>query len=272
MDSDFTSEKISDNEESQDQVHHLMMGLMCIYRFVPQDVTYRGMPIANEAKAVAMRIIDWMRINGWKVVNPAELDSKGRPTQVERGPDAYIYSEGTMRIYDEFVRGDQRKSKLKSKLNPLNQLYWSTLRMGANPTYAKADNMHMAMAVIATGNGFKKVTYRKLSKRVAKDGWYVYPLLNYALYPDNKEYRHDDRVMSGTRALLDIAPAGGPIAPVRGVEETGWSLNNRFMRKYDTLYGKSDYKHTAEFPGFDYMFLHNLYLIHQKDLQLKRMN
>lgn len=272
MNSDFTSEKISDNEESQDQVHHLIMGLMCIYRFVPQGVTYQGMPIALEAKAVALRIIDWMRINKWKVVNPAELDSKGNPTKVKRGPDAYIFSEGTMRIYDEFVRGDQRKSTLKTKLNPFNQLYWSTLRMGANPTYAKADNMHMAMAVIATGNGFKRVTYRKLAKRTVKDDWQVYPLLNFALYPDNRSYRKDEEIMNRTRELLDIAPRGGPIAPTRGVEETGWSLNNRFMRKRDTVYGKSDYKHTAEFPGFDYMLLHNLYLIHQKDLQLKRMN
>jgi hypothetical protein len=272
MDSDFTSKKISDNEESQDQVHHLTMGLMCIYRFVPLDVQYQGMSIASEAKNIALRIIDWMRINGWKVVNPAEPDQNGKLTVVERGPDAYIYSEGSMRIYDEFVRGDQRKSKLKTKLNPLNQVYWSTLRMGSNPTYAKADNMHMAMAVIATGNGFKKVTYRKLAKRTAKDGWYVYPLLNFALYPSNKDYRHDQRVMDCTRELLDIAPSGGPIAPMPGVKETGWSLNNRFMRKRDVVYGKSDYKHTAEFPGFDYMLLHNLYLIHQKELQLKRAN
>ncbi len=267
MKSDFESPKISDNEMSQDQVYHLLMGLVCVHRFIPEATKYKGMAISDHARQTAIRLIDWLRLNGWAVVNPAELDSKGRPTKVERGWEAYIFSAGTLKILEKLIPNDK---KYKKYLNPLNSVFWSSLRMGVNPTYVKDDNSHMAMVISAAGNGFRKVTYRKLAKKSFRHDWYVYPLVNLAIYPENCRYRKDEELMKNTRSMLDSAPADGIEAPYPNVSESGWSVNIRFLRKKESLYSPPEYTKGREFAGYDYMLLHNLFLIHENQLLLDK--
>lgn len=264
--SDYTSKKPTDNEMSQDQVHHLLMGLMAIYRYVPEVTEYKGVRIADRAKENALRIIDWLQTHKWDVVNPVRLNKRGKPERVARGADAYIFSQGTAKTMQEFLRGDEPKRK---KVNVFNGLFWSTLRMGVNPTYIKDDNAHMAMTVTATSNGFRRVTYRKLLKRSFANDWYVYPLYNLAIYPNNRRSRKDMRIIEASRKLLDSAPKGGIVSPAPGTNETGWSSYNRFMRKRHDAIDPPDYEQGSEYPGLDYMLLHNLYLIHHKDKMLE---
>lgn len=266
MRSDYESEKPSDNEMSQDQVYHLLMGLMAVHRFIPEPTQYKGMAISAHAHDAAIRIIDWLRFNDWAVVNPVELDKKGRPTKVERGWEAYIFSKGLLNIREQLTGEEE---KIKKNLNPLNSLFWSSLRMGINPSYVRDDNTHMAMAIAATGNGFRRVTYRKLSKRAFRTDWHVYPLMNLAMYPENRRHRKDEKMLTLSRAMLDTAPPDEIKSTFPERCESGWSANNRFLRKNNYLTEPPYYSKGLEYAGYDYMLFHNLYLIHTKQLLLE---
>jgi hypothetical protein len=261
MQSDFTKEDSRANEESQDQVHHLLMGLMCIKEFIPAAAQVKGDPLVKMANANGKRILDYMKKNNWHVLNPVLTKSNGKEQKVLRGGEGYIYSGGSkyiLRKVDPEVK--------KEKINPLYNLFWSSLRMGINPTYVKDDNAHMALAVATSGNGFKKNTYRKLSKRAKANDWYVYPLLNLALYPDNRRFKKENQGMARSRALLDIAPTRGPHSTYPDPNTHGWTVNNRFMRSYSELFMNKPHTIGAEYAGLDYMLLHNLYLMHLKGL------
>ena len=265
MQSDFTNENPRANEESQDQVHHLMLGLMCIAEMIPEETKVKGESLSTLANENSKRIFNYLIGDNWHVKNPVLLKSNGKPQKVMRGGEGYIYSGGAKHVLDKIE--PERK---KSRVNPLYKLFWSSLRMGINPTYIKDDNAHMAMAVATTGNGFKRNTYRKLTKRAKANDWYVYPLLNLALYPENRRFKGENVPLIKSRALLDIAPSQGPHSTYPEPNAHGWSVNNRFMREESELFMNKPHTIGAEYAGLDYMLLYNLYLLHLKDLVPER--
>jgi len=217
------------------------------------------------AKAHAKRILDYLIDENWHVKNPVLLKSNGKPQKVMRGGEGYIYSGGikyAMRILDP--------EKTKNHVSPLYNFFWSTLRMGINPTYLKDDNAHMAMTVATTGNGFKKNTFRKLSKFAKSDDWYVYPLLNLAMYPQNRRFKKERNQLPRSRALLDMMPREGPHSTYPDTNSQGWTVNNRFMREKSELYLNKPHTIGADYHALDYMLLHNLYLMHLNGLVPER--
>jgi len=142
--------------------------------------------------------------------------------------------------------------------------------MGINPTYLKDDNAHMAMTVATTGNGFKKNTFRKLSKFAKSDDWYVYPLLNLAMYPQNRRFKKERNQLPRSRALLDMMPREGPHSTYPDTNSQGWTVNNRFMREKSELYLNKPHTIGADYNALDYMLLHNLYLMHLNGLVPER--
>ncbi len=261
LESDYTKPDKRANEESHDQVHHLMLGLMAVHKLIPEAVKVKGESLNEMAVQNGTRILQFLIDYRWHVKNPVLTKSNGKAQKVMRGGEGYIYSAGAKHTLKEF---DSESHHFR--INPLNKIFWSSLRMGINPTYIKDDNAHMAMTVATAGNGFRRTTFRKMVKRAKKDEWYVYPLMNLALYPENKRFKKDKDYLVKSRALLDIAPPEGPHSTYPETNTHGWTVNNRFMRQESELYMNKPHTIGADYHALDYMLLHNLYLIHLKGL------
>lgn len=88
IDSDFMADKITTNEESHDQVWHLFMGTALITKLVDATENYNGMHVAQEAKDITDRMINYIRSNNWIVKNPIT------GAHVSRGDDVWDFSYG----------------------------------------------------------------------------------------------------------------------------------------------------------------------------------
>jgi len=266
LDSDFTAGiERQHNEVSQDQVYHMLMGLMCVKRLIPKTIEVEGENLHDLAIKQGERMIQWMKINNWRVVNPEVTKKNGRPKTVFVGHQAYIFSKGINRILYHLTDGAQGEKK--KNLSPLYSMYWGTTRTGANPTYASNDNRHMALTVATSGNGWKRNTFKKLVKRSKPHNWYAYPLMNLMLFPEN---RHKDKnvqeVLSESLTLLNNAPAEGPVCTYPEVRAEGWSANHMFLKDKKYQQTCKVYPQNKHWNGLDYMLFYNLYLIEKNGL------
>ncbi len=258
IDSDFTSEDPYSNEMSHDQVYELMIGLALVKNFIPEKTQVGGVFIQQQAIDQAKRILNKLQEDRWRLRNPVVMLSNGKGKKVKRGHQSYIYAGGTRRIM-KFFGGDMRSPSFYD-------IYWSSLRMGINPTYANNSNSSMALSVAAVGNGFKKNTYRKLAKRASKNDWYFYPLLNKALYPLNREIKRP--VLEKAQAMIDEAPTEGIISNYNRDVNHSWGVNNRFYKFKKYQRNGLHYQVDREYNGLDYMLFYNLWLINRTGLYM----
>ena len=62
-------------------------------------------------------------------------------------------------------------------------LFWDTLRQPANPTYSNESNLHMALAIMAVGDGYAADTPQVIATLSALQDWWLYPVLHRVLHP-----------------------------------------------------------------------------------------
>lgn len=263
--SDYVGEDKKSNEMSQDQVIHLLLGLILVRDCIPEMTQVKGESLNGLATTQAIRILEYMRSNKWLLTNPILKKSNGKNEPVARGHEAFIYSQGYYAILKELQGGKENAGK--GKVGLFNKIFWSSMRSRVNPTYFKNDNRHMAMALSATSNGFKRNTYRKLMKRAKPHEWYLYPMLNLYLHQGNRQFKNPKKSgLVEVQSLLDRAPAGGPSNPESGAREEGWCVANMFFRDYQRQREGREYKNGFAFNGLDYMLMYNLFLMHRSGL------
>ncbi|MBW2523829.1 MAG: hypothetical protein JRI23_06625, partial [Deltaproteobacteria bacterium] len=253
--SDFTDAGIYLKEMSQDQAYHVIFGLALVKALVPSSVEVSGQGLREWAVTQAVRIGTHMAADGWRIRNPA-CDKL-----VARGDDARVMSQGTSLAVSFISDG---ATNLPWDL--LATAAWGTLSDPGNLAYLNSDNMHMAMALAATGNGWGAGTLDALMNLATIHGWYAYPLLNVVLAgasPPASWPTHAAAAGAATRNMLDELPSGAETASPRpqGPNPHGWSTSNRFVRASDNHYTGTDGSDFERYDGLDYLLLHNLYAI-----------
>lgn len=252
--SDFIDPTLTNKEESQDQVYHVQHGLALVVALVPDDVVVQGRALRAWAIEQADRIVRHFAKGDWIIRNPACGNRA-----VNRGENANGYSYG-----ETLAAAFLTDGALTPTTNAIWQNVWNTLRQPSNPAYSDEDNLHMALAVMAVGDGYGADTAEVMATLAATQDWPLYPLLHRVLHPQNPGFcTTAPTVNPRARVMLDEVALGADLVcpGAAGPSAHGFTTHNRFIRGTSQHYvGPGDCE-GVRFHGLDYMLLHNLYAI-----------
>ena len=251
--SDFIDPALNNKEMSQDQVYHVLLGLALVKALVPEGTAVAGHDLRVWAVQQATRIGKHVADHNWVIYNPV----CDRP--VERGPLAAGYSGGTRQALGFITDG-----ALVPDTAPALIDLWNAANNPDAAPYIKADNLHMAMAIAAVGNGWGDTTAADLSKLADKQDWPLYPLLHRALHGDAASgwCATGGKINTRARQMLDELPDDGePAHPSSGPAPHGFTTSNHFIRPKDQAYVGSPGCEGLRYVGLDYLLLFNLYAI-----------
>jgi MYXO-CTERM domain-containing protein len=252
--SDFIDPTLTNKEESQDQVYHVQHGLALVVALVPASVVVHGKALRAWAIEQAQRITSHVAQGDWVIRNPACGNRA-----VNRGSSAIGYSYGET-LAAAFVTD----GAFTPTTDALWATVWDTLREPANPTYGNESNLHMALAIMAVGDGYGPDTPQVIATLAATQDWPLYPLLHRVLHPDAAGFcTTAPAVNARARAMLDELPSDGePACPgTSGPAPHGFTTHNRFIRGKAQAYVGPPGCEGIRYHGLDYMLLHNLYAI-----------
>ena len=251
--SDFIDPTLTNKEESQDQVYHVQHGLALVVALVPSSVVVHGKVLRDWAIQQATRLTQHFATGDWNIRNPACGDRV-----VARGGNAIGYSYGET-LAASYVTGGQ----FSPTTDPFWMNIWDTLRQPTNPAYSDVDNLHMALAIMAVGDGYGADTPQVIATLAATQDWPLYPLLHRVLHPASAGFcATASAVNMRARAMLDELPSDGePSCPGATPASFGWTTHNRFIRGKDQAYVGPPGCVGIRYHGLDYMLLHNLYAI-----------
>jgi uncharacterized protein (TIGR03382 family) len=254
--SDFIDPTLTNKEESQDQVYHVQHGLALVIALVPASVTVQGKSLRAWAVEQATRITKHFTKGDWIIRNPACGNRA-----VNRGDNASGFSYGETLATAYLTDG-----AYKPTTSSLFQTIWDTLRQPANPTYNDEDNLHMALAIMAVGDGYGTETPQVIATLAATQDWPLYPLLHRVLHRTSSTgfcTTTAATVNPRARAMLDELPLQSePACPgPSGPAPHGFTTHNRFIRGKSQAYVGPDGCEGVRYHGLDYMLLHNLYAI-----------
>jgi MYXO-CTERM domain-containing protein len=252
--SDFIDPTLTNKEESQDQVYHVQSGLALVKALVPASVTSHGKPLRAWAMEQADRIARHFAKGDWIIRNPACSNRA-----VNRGENAagYSYGETTAAAYVTDGGFAPTTSSFWATI-------WDTLRQPSNPAYDDEDNLHMALAIMAVGDGYGADTPQVMATLADTQDWPLYPLLHRSLHPTSDGFCTTGfAVNARARVMLDELPATGePMCPgAAGPAPHGFTTHNRFIRGKSQAYVGPNGCEAIRYHGLDYMLLHNLYAI-----------
>lgn len=254
IESDYIDPTVTNKEESQDQVYHVQHGLALVVALVPDSVVVQGQALRAWAIEQARRITQHFAHDDWIIRNPACGNRA-----VNRGENAIGYSFGETLAATYVTAGT---------FNPTTDPFWSgiwdTLRSPTNPAYSDEDNLHMALAIMAVGDGYGADTPQVMATLADIQDWPVYPLIHRALHPASPGFcTTAPMVNARARLMLDELPGSadpgcpGPSGPA----PHGFTTHNRFIRGKSQAYVGPDGCEGIRYHGLDYMLLHNLYAI-----------
>lgn len=252
--SDFVDPVLTNKEMSQDQVYHVLIGLAATKHFIPAGTVVQGKDLRDWAVEQATRIFQHISKSGWVIKNPACDDRN-----VERGDLASGFSGGTQ-LVAKFITDGAYVPETSDALIGI----WAGAASPDFAPYLDVDNLHMAMAIAATGNGFGDTTAADLATLAEVEDWPAYPLLHRSLFGDQAAGFCATGAELNTRAkiMLDELPQGAvPESPDPGISAHGFTRANRFMRGKAQAYTGEPGTAGIDFAGLDYMLLHNVYAI-----------
>lgn len=253
--SDFVDPTLTNKEESQDQVYHVQHGLALVVALVPPTVSVQGKPLRAWAIEQATRITKHFTKGDWIIRNPACSNRA-----VNRGENATGFSYGETLATAYITDG-----AYKPTTSALWQNIWDTLRQSSNPAYNDEDNLHMALSIMAVGDGYGADTPQVIANLAATQDWPLYPLLHRVLHPASAGFCTTTAatVNPRARAMLDELPLDSePACPgPNGPAPHGFTTHNRFIRGKSQAYVGPDGCEGVRYHGLDYMLLHNLYAI-----------
>jgi MYXO-CTERM domain-containing protein len=252
--SDFIDPTLTNKEESQDQVYHVQHGLALVVALVPASVVVHNKPLRAWAVEQAQRITQHFAKSDWTIRNPACGNRA-----VNRGSSTIGYSFGES-LAAKFVTD----GAYVPTTDALWSNVWDTLRQPTNPTYSNESNLHMALAIMAVGDGYAADTPQVIATLSALQDWWLYPVLHRVLHPTAQGFCSTaPEVNAHVRAMLDELPSEGePACPgASGPAPHGFTTHNRFIRGKAQAYVGPAGCEGIRYHGLDYMLLHNLYAI-----------
>lgn len=235
---------------SEDQIVGLIFGLSLISKLIPDDLTYLGLGLKQEACAITDRIVTQLIDHGWWVEDiygdhpPNEWGGYALPysNQIAKGANyitAHCGSTVDYRNVQSMVEG---------------QAIWD----GVMVSWALQSYINKSMAVKAASYA-NEWDAEKMAERAGSYGApgfaYVYSLL------------YDQPLGSAIASweidsMLTSAPCGGPCEKMPGCESApGWKGEDRWKSPEDR--NGSWWGNYGEYNGMDYMTLHNVYLLYR---------
>jgi hypothetical protein len=256
IESDFIDPTLTNKEESQDQVYHVQHGLALVVALVPANVTVQGKPLRAWAIEQALRITQHFAKGDWIIRNPACGNRA-----VNRGEAAIGFSHGETLAAKVATAGASTATTTSFWAT-----IWDTLRNPSNPTYNDEDNLHMALAIMAVGDGFGADTPAVIATLAETQEWPVYPLLHRVLHPTTSgAFCTTTAAMVNPRArgqLDELTMTSEPMCPgPSGPAPHGFTTHNRYIRGKNQAYVGPTGCDGIRYHGLDYMLLHNLYAI-----------
>jgi hypothetical protein len=252
--SDFLDPTLTNKEESQDQVYHVQHGLALVVALVPSTVVVHGKGLRDWAIVQAQRILQHFATADWEIRNPACGNRA-----VARGDAAIGYSYGETLAAAYVTAG-----AFTPTTDALWANIWDSLRQPTNPAYSNESNLHMALAIMAVGDGYGADTPQVIATLAALQDWPLYPLLHRVLHPASPGFcTTAPAVNARVRTMLDELPAlGEPACPgAAGPAPHGFTTHNRFIRGKAQAYVGPAGCEGIRYHGLDYMLLHNLYAL-----------
>lgn len=246
-----------DAEESQDQLFHILMGLMLTVEFVDPSVQSHGESLFNKANAIGRRLLD--HYSPWyQITNPTYNPSD--PRWVCKGNDSFWFQESI----------DILKSYFE-----LNGAY--TNHDNVQGLYPYAVNVLMNTMLTATiATLANSCSHYDLCNYLPSSDWKFYVLLRRALYPHGP-VSGCDYTTEEIREDLDLCPCRGPYFDEYEYNDGTYERpDGTFFR--DPYFGDNGPPEplwrpekwnrpnrytpggtaTGEFNGLDYMLLFNL--------------
>ncbi|MDX2173211.1 MAG: T9SS type A sorting domain-containing protein [Bacteroidota bacterium] len=240
------------NEESQDQLYHLVMGLSLTAKFC--NIAYGGVNLSNYAKTICHRLILYCKQNSWKIKNPVTGNN------VYIGEDMTYYSYG-FATAGQNVTGINYSDAVTNSSSAL--LVWNILpTLPINNVTVDNASMYLTIAAIANKNSLDVDSF------AYKKEMYIFPLLRQCLNGGSNMI--NDTVYTN---LINDAPATGNFYYNVNNKSTGkWHCVNIFLypnrKNNPEIYGSNVF--TGLYHGMDFMLLHNLYAIKQQLVGLKK--
>jgi hypothetical protein len=233
-------------EMSQDQVHHLNLGLVLTAKFV--DASHDGRPLDAWAGELGLRILDHVSADDWLIRNPA-CDDK----LVDRGSGAGQVAAGFAAVADVLSDGE-----VVLTFGSAEEALWDSQSSPDFPGYFNSDNLHMSMVTAALGDGWGEGTLDHLVVLAEQDGWWAYPLLHVVV-----QERFDHPAVADVLAIAEVhvdelgdAEPEGP--PADTDHPHGWTSWNRYIRPADRHYRGQAGSEGYRYFGGDWLVLHHL--------------
>jgi hypothetical protein len=240
------------NEESQDQLYHIVAGLALTAKFC--NVNYGGVNLSTLAKNICHRLILYCKQNSWKIKNPVTGNN------VYIGEDMTYYSNG-FATAGQNVTGINYSDAVTNSSSAV--IIWNTLpTLPINNITVDNASMYLTIAAIANKNSVDVDSF------AYKKEMYIFPLLRQCLNGGSNII--NDTVYSN---LINDAPATGNFYYDVNNKSTGkWHCVNIFLypnrKNNPEIYGSNIF--TGLYHGLDFMLLYNLYTIKQQLVGLKK--
>lgn len=256
--SDGAADSDTLKEESQDQVHHLMVGLTLVKRFVPPDVEVDGVVLVDQAVELGSLILGYLADGDWEVRNPACDDRL-----VARGSSAFHAAPGFAGVQRYLTDG-----AVDLAYDDLSQSMWDGMGDPENVFFLNPDNRHMTMVTGATSRGWGDDTFGLLVEMAEPYAWTAYPLLHAALYgADDLDRDALDGLLATSWDHLAELDGEEPHRPDEATVAYGWTSWQRYIRPLDKHYVGGDGEAGRRYNGLDWLMLHRLVLVVQADLE-----
>ena len=232
------------NEESQDQFYHMLLGLSFCAKYA--NVTYNGVNLATEAKAITNRLITHLKNGNWFLRNSVTQNN------VTRGENATAYAYGIAKAGLN-ITGINYSDVLTN--GPTATLLWNSFPTLTTMPNSFLDNVHMFLATASVANDDRP----SVDNFAVVYDMPIYPLIRQVLYGGTNTINDDVY-----HNLLDAMDANGNFyySPTYKSNGTTWLCENIFIwpdRNKRNAEGTNTLQFTfAEYNALDFMLLRNL--------------
>lgn len=230
------------NETSQDQVFHLLMGLMLVREFA-SEAHYQTISLGDKAIATGKRILSNYSKN-FQLKNPVTQKT------VCVGGNSAVFGPSLHKLMDYFWSDGQKKN------NANTQSY-----LKAPFTSVCATNGEVNRSLFAVLTALSNTTsHAAMCNYVTKQGYYwgFYYLLRKALHPHAAknacDYSFEDVVQDLNNCPKEGAYWNDAYFRAHPAAITNWTFSNRYLHQCRPQYLHPDW----EFNNLDYMLLYNL--------------
>lgn len=247
IESDWIDPTLTNKEESQDQLIHVLLGLAIVARVTDPELEVDGVRLRDQAVATAARFGAHAAADGeWVIRNPGCEDRA-----VNRGEAAQFFSTAIAATVAS-ITGEA----------PAEGLFADAWEASADPDFPawdNSDNLHMALALATAGDAWGEPTGPRIVTLAEAHRWEAYPALHAFLHGASADVDMD--ALEGRLSMqLDEIGEGDPASPwPSGPTSNGWTTWHRYIVESDEQYVGSSGSTGYAYPGTDWLLARMAY-------------